>query len=246
MSADSNVKKEIQVLIDLFTGHHEISSSSALGDKLPTPGSSPPLSSHSGSPRLPLTHGSPSATIHHPGPGPQVVPHYDFSGPWSWSEPRPSFQHQQLPQFQHVYHHAAPSYPAVFEAHVKTEYPVFEDPEFLSHQYIQSNQHFPPRDSLTPNQPYNDLHHQFIPSSEPPNFDKHWDPQQQIKSDVDDLQDMSDFLEFNSPPVPDTPQVEPQQPPEFFWPSDTGVPSVPNELGGVEFVGDFVENLTEL
>lgn len=147
-----------------------MSSSSAIGDKLPTPGPSPPLSSHSGSPRLGTgSSESPTTTIHHTG-GQQFAHHYDFSGSnplplidqqplpsgisassgapvvqWgSWADPRP----QQLPQFQQMYYkpayHPEIHYSA-YEHPIKTEYNAFEDhQEFMMQQFLPQNQSYMP------------------------------------------------------------------------------------------------------
>lgn len=137
---------------------------------MPTPGPSPPLSSHSGSPRLGTgSSASPTTTIHHTG-GPQFAHHYDFSGStplplvdqqphpsgiagspaapvvqWgSWAESRP----QQLPQFQQMYYkptyHPEVQYP-VYDHPIKTEYNTFEDhQEFMMQQFLPPNQPFMP------------------------------------------------------------------------------------------------------
>ncbi|KAG8243911.1 homeobox protein [Homalodisca vitripennis] len=159
-------KKDLQN--KTIVGHQEISSSSAIGDKLPTPGVSPPLSSSSESPRnVAGASSSPTTTIHHTG-APHFVQHYDFNGAmpmvdpgssvppmvqWtSWPDqrqylpqihgPRP----QQLPQFHQMYN--KPSFhqvqPCPMYNQVKSEYPAFEDQDFFMQQFLPSTQTFVP------------------------------------------------------------------------------------------------------
>lgn len=278
-----------------LAGHHEITSSSALGDKLPTPGTSPPLSSNSGSPRLPPgASASPTTTIHYPGaPGaPQYIPHYDFSNqaleihPVQWT-PWPDQRYQppdqrvqlpdqrlqlpdqrvQLPQFQQMYSRHSPYHqgqlqepqPYPIYEHVKTEYP-YEEQDLqiqpLNHQnpnFVPTSEQFHPNlnfaDSSSSSHFTPDLHssqqqQQFLNSSGEEVFVKDWE-QQGIKHDVEELQDMNDFLEFNSPKSTPQPTSASDNPQEFFWQEQEAV-VVSQDLENVEFDENFPENLTEL